>query len=59
MLRLGRGVLLRLKAAGLLIVQVRLVVMADTVDGEVRGISGRVERMEIREKEHRLPGDSY
>ena len=31
--------------------------MADTVDGEVRGISGRVERMEIREKEHRLPGD--
>ena len=51
---------MRLKAAGLLlIVQVRLVVMADTVDGDVRGISGRVERMEIREKEHRLPGDSY
>ena len=36
--------------------QVRLVVMADTVDGEVRGITGRVERMDIREKEHRLPG---
>ena len=34
-----------------------MIVMADTVDGEVRGISGRVERMEIREKEHRLPGD--
>ena len=33
--------------------------MADTVDGEVRGISGRVERLDIREKEHRLPGNSY
>ena len=31
--------------------------MGDTVDGEVRGITGRVERMEIREKEHRLPGN--
>ena len=31
--------------------------MADTVDGEVRAITGRVERMDIREKEHRLPGD--
>ena len=33
--------------------------MADTVDGEVRGVSGRVERMGIREKEQRLPGNSY
>jgi len=33
--------------------------MADTVDGEVRGVSGRVERLDIREKEHRLPdGDA-
>ena len=30
--------------------------MADTVDGEVRAITGRVEKMDIREKEHRLPG---
>jgi len=28
--------------------------MADEVDGEVRAITGRVERMDVREKEHRL-----
>ena len=30
--------------------------MADEVDGEVRAITGRVERMDVREKEHRLAG---
>ena len=30
--------------------------MGDEVDGEVRAITGRVERMEVREKEHRLAG---
>ena len=43
---------MRLKAVRL------ITVMGDTVDGQVRGITGRVERMEIREKEHRLPGNS-
>ena len=33
-----------------------VVMMADEVDGEVRAITGRVERMEVREKEHRLTG---
>ena len=46
-----KGALLRLKAVKL------IRVMGDTVDGQVRGITGRVERMEIREKEHRLPGN--
>ena len=43
---------MRLKAVKL------ITVMGDTVDGQVRGITGRVERMEIREKEQRLPGNS-
>ena len=33
-----------------------VVMMADEVDGEVRAITGRVERMDLREKEHRLAG---
>ena len=30
--------------------------MADEVDGDVRAITGRVERMDVKEKEHRLTG---